>query len=88
MPDQLEMRVVDQVQDIVPPSGKIIIHTENFTPLVQQSLAQMGTEKAGTAGDQSTLAIERLHGDHPFLDDAEKLRPDQAGPTATAAILP
>jgi hypothetical protein len=47
------MRIIDQMQHVDFPAREIIIHTDNVMTVFDQTIAKMGTEKAGSAGNKS-----------------------------------
>lgn len=45
------------MEDVPLGARKIVIRTEYVLALLDQGLAEMGTEKAGAAGDENLLAV-------------------------------
>jgi len=52
MADQFEPGIADQMKDIVLTAGEKIIEAEKVMPFGKQTLAEMGTQKSGAAGNQ------------------------------------
>ncbi len=61
MPEQLEIGPFQQVADILLGSGKKVIQAEDIVLVVYQAVAKMGTQKAGSAGNQNPF-LKMLHG--------------------------
>ena len=61
---RLEMRVGQQVRDVVLAAGEIIVDAEHVVALGEQPLAQMRAEKTGAAGDQNAFGDD-AHPDDP-----------------------
>jgi hypothetical protein len=55
VPDQLEVGFAQQVGDVRLLAGEKVVEADHVVPEFHQPLAQMGTEKPGTAGDQNTF---------------------------------
>jgi hypothetical protein len=53
--NDLEQRVIAQVQDIVHRAGVVIIDTEHMVAAIEQPFAEVGPQKPGPAGHQHTL---------------------------------
>jgi hypothetical protein len=53
---QLEARIIQQMRDIGAPAGKEIIDAQDFVSGIDQTLAEMGSQKTGAAGYQDTLS--------------------------------
>ena len=53
--DEPEPGIADQVDDVLPAAGKEIVEALDIVPLSDQTIAEVGTEKTGTAGDEDTL---------------------------------
>ena len=51
---QFEARIPDQMLDVDLSSGEKIIQADDFVALLNQTVAEMGTEESGTAGNQDT----------------------------------
>lgn len=49
--NQLKMRIIDQMQHIALPAGKIIIHANDIVAVFDETIAEMGAEESGTAGN-------------------------------------
>jgi hypothetical protein len=62
VPYQLESGVIQEVRNVGLPSGEEIIEANDFMPLRQQPIAEMGTQKPGAAGDQDTHGRGNLPG--------------------------
>ena len=56
MPHELEARVIVKLVDIALGTGKEIVGTKNFVPLLEQSVDQMRTDETGAAGNQDALS--------------------------------
>jgi hypothetical protein len=56
----LEARVVEQVRDVRAPPREVVVDAQHLVPGRHQALAQMRTQKAGAAGDQAALRLDRL----------------------------
>ena len=56
MADELEMRVVEQVLDVVLGAGEEVVDAEHVVAALQQPLAQMRAEEAGAAGDEGAFS--------------------------------
>jgi hypothetical protein len=50
--EHLETGVVEQVLDVVAPAGEEIVEADDLVPLGEQTIAQVGADEAGAAGDQ------------------------------------
>ena len=61
MTHELEVMVVEQRHDIVLCPGEEVVHTEDVVTLVQQPVAEVGTQKAGAAGDENAFSLESWH---------------------------
>jgi hypothetical protein len=48
MADDLEIRISQQMRDVVARSGEIVVGTDDMATLREKSLAQEGTQKTGT----------------------------------------
>jgi len=55
MANQLELRIVQRVDNILFGSGEKIIDAEHFISLLKQFLTEMRTEKTGTSGYGNSL---------------------------------
>ena len=62
VPHRLEMRVAQEMGDIVLPPGEIIVDAEYVVASGEQAFAQMRSEKPGPAGDEDTLGYHAGHG--------------------------
>ena len=60
MAQQLEMRVVEQMHDVLFGPGEIVVQADDVATLGEQAFAQVRTEKAGAAGDENTFF--QVHG--------------------------
>ena len=49
--EELELLVAEQMRDVRRVAGDEIIETDNAMPFGQQSVAEMGAEETGAAGD-------------------------------------
>ena len=56
MAHELEMRVVQQVDDVVLGAGEEVVHADHVVTVAEQPLAEVGAEKTGAAGDQDAFA--------------------------------
>lgn len=56
MAHQLKMRVAEQVADVFFGTGEEVIEAYDIVAIVQQALAQVRTQEAGTAGNEGTGA--------------------------------
>ena len=56
MPHKLEAWVIVKLVDIALGTGKEIVGTKNFVPLLEQSVDQMRTNETGAAGDKNALS--------------------------------
>ena len=56
VPNQFEHRVVHQVRDILLAARIEIVDTENFMTRVEQTIAEVGPQKAGTPGHRNPFA--------------------------------
>jgi GTP-dependent phosphoenolpyruvate carboxykinase len=61
VPHQLEICVIEQMGHVVPHTRIEIIDAKNVVAALQQPLAEMGAEKAGTSGNQDAF-WNCLHG--------------------------
>ena len=61
---RLEMRIGQQMGDIVFAAGKIVIDAKNVVAFRQQSLAQVRTKESGAASDEDARACQG-HSDPP-----------------------
>ncbi|MED5517292.1 MAG: hypothetical protein VX612_01050, partial [Pseudomonadota bacterium] len=57
MAHELEMRVGQQIGDIIPGTGEKIIDAQHILTARQQALAQMAADKTRAAGYQNAFAI-------------------------------
>ena len=53
VPDQLEARIVEQMQDVVARTGEEVVDAQHVVPVLQQSLAEEGTEETCIAREES-----------------------------------
>ena len=56
MAHQLEVRVADEVRDVVFRAGEEVVHAQHVVALGQEPLAQVRADEAGAAGHQNALA--------------------------------
>ena len=56
MTEELEMRIIEQMNDIVLRAGEEVVKTDDIVTLGEQTLAQMRAEETGTAGDEHTFS--------------------------------
>ena len=49
--DEVEVRPVAQVRDVVEVAGQEVVHDHHTVPLRQQQVGEMGAEEAGAPGD-------------------------------------
>src|SRR5215471_18333700 len=68
MAHQLEQRIRQQVLNVAPGSRVEIVDAEHFVAALQQSLAQVGTDKAGAARHEN--AAVRQHRRPPQISVA------------------
>lgn len=54
MMDETEARMTDQMSDILRTAGDEIVHAHDVIAVGKETVAKMGTEKPGTAGDKDT----------------------------------
>ena len=54
MAHELEVRVPHEMSDIELSAREEIVERDDFVPILEQAFAEMGTEKAGAAGDENT----------------------------------
>ena len=54
MANKFEAGIPQKMVDIGLASGEEIIETDDFMPLLDETIAKMGTEKSGSAGDEDT----------------------------------
>ena len=52
MAQQLEVRVVEQVLDVLAPAGEEVVQADDVVALGQQPVAEMGADEPGAAGDE------------------------------------
>jgi hypothetical protein len=55
MPDELKVRVVHQVGDVLLATGEQVVRADDFMVLFQQTFAEMGAEEASAAGDENAF---------------------------------
>jgi hypothetical protein len=51
VPNQLKTWVAEQVLDVALSTCEEIVQAQHFMAFIEESFAEMGTEKSGTAGD-------------------------------------
>ena len=51
VPDQLKLRVLEEVSNILPSTGEEIVETQDLVALINQPITQMRAEKARAAGN-------------------------------------
>jgi hypothetical protein len=56
MTQELEVRILRKVDDILLPPRKEIVHAQHFVTLRQQAFTQMGTDEPGAPGDKYAAA--------------------------------
>jgi hypothetical protein len=61
--------MVEQMRNVVPSTGKVIIHAQDFTTILQKPLAKMGANEARPASDQNPLVHD--HDDIPNAGDGD-----------------
>lgn len=49
---ELEMRMIEQMRDVILGAGEEIVETKDIMTIFQQTFAQVGADKTGTAGDE------------------------------------
>ena len=57
MTHQLEVRVVEQMQDVFFGASEEIIQADDIVAVVQQALTEVRAEEASAAGDQAERAV-------------------------------
>jgi hypothetical protein len=58
MAHQLEVRVFQQVCDVVFGAGEEVVQADDIVAVVQQAFAQVRAEETGAAGDKGARAVE------------------------------
>ena len=61
MAHQLEAGRAEQVGDVRPPAGEVVVDAEHLVALRDQPVAEMAAEKARSAGHQDTLRHHAAH---------------------------
>jgi hypothetical protein len=54
VPNELKMRISEEVRNIFTPPGKEIIKAKDFVTVAQQSFTQVRTQKTSSASDQDS----------------------------------
>src|SRR5688500_987073 len=49
VPDQFEVWIVEEMQDVLAPAGEKVIEAQHFLPFAEQTFAQMRTDKSRTS---------------------------------------
>ncbi len=57
---RLEMRMADEMRDVVLATGEIVVHAQHVVAVAQQPLAQMRSEEAGAAGHQMRFRVRGI----------------------------
>ena len=57
----LEMRIADQVGDVVLAAGEVVVHAQHVAAVAQQAFAQVGADETSATGDQNTFT-GKAHG--------------------------
>ena len=55
VPNQLEVRLAEQVRDVRLLAGEEVVEADDVVPLVDQAFAEMRAEKPGAAGDEDAF---------------------------------
>src|SRR6185295_19583587 len=74
---QLETRVAQQMLDVGLAAGEVVVDAQHVVSALEQALAQVRAEKAGTTGHQNPLHARTCSADHRL-----------ATRVAVAAIVP
>jgi hypothetical protein len=53
---QLEIRVVEEMGDVVLGAGEEVVETDDVVAFSEQALAEMAAEEAGAAGDEDAFS--------------------------------
>ena len=61
MAHQLEVRILEQMQNVVLGAGEEVVQTEHVVAVGKQALAQMRAEKAGATGDEDAFSEGVIH---------------------------
>ncbi len=56
MAHQLEIRVVEEMGDVVLGAGEEVVETDDVVAFSEQALAEMAAEEAGAAGDEDAFS--------------------------------
>ena len=56
VPHQFEPRIVHKRLQIAPGTRKEVVQTQHLMAIVEETLAEMGTQKSGAAGDHHPFA--------------------------------
>ena len=54
---QLEVRVIEQMGNVVLGAGEEVVQADDVVAVVQQAFAEMRAEEAGTTGDEDAGAV-------------------------------
>ena len=57
MAHQLEVRMVEQMSDVVFGAGEEVVQTDDVVTVVQQSFTEMRAQETGAAGDKDAGAV-------------------------------
>ncbi len=55
VPDELEVRVIHQVGDVLLAPGEEIVRADDFVVLLEQAFAEVGSEESGSASDKNAF---------------------------------
>ena len=55
VPDELEVRIAQEVGDVLFAAGEQIVHADDFILLFQQAFTEVGTEEPGSASDEDAF---------------------------------
>ena len=52
MPDEFEIRIFEEMRDVLFAAGEEIIDANDIVAVLEQPVAKMGAKKSGAAGDE------------------------------------
>lgn len=55
MAHDLEIRIIQQMHDIIAPTDEVIIHRQNIMPTLQQGFADLRAKKSCSNGDKDAF---------------------------------
>jgi hypothetical protein len=71
VPQELEVRIAEEVRDIVLHAGEEVVDAKDVLPFLQKPLAQVGSDEPRPAGDEHALAdVVASHTDPGFRRSA------------------